>query len=199
MNDTDYDVRIRELESQLQAREDAIQCQICMERDKNMLFLCGHGACKECSERIEVCHICRTVIQNRIPIYQWPIRNHRVRTQAAFKWQVSCVVTRLNSTRKSARRPGISSFNYEKQWCYVCFVHLKYNSLPASLKQVHVITKFNSPLFSFLQQTLPLLHFVAPAFLTKCNTERDNCLIIQRRKSLVHFTEFVTGKRKTWT
>ena len=69
MDETEFAERIRRLESQLQAREDAIQCQICMERDKNVVFFCGHGACKECSERLKDCHICRKTIQNRIPFY----------------------------------------------------------------------------------------------------------------------------------
>ena len=70
MDETDYAERIRALESRLQAREDAIQCAICMERDKQILFLCGHGACRECSERLETCHICRRQIQNKIQMYQ---------------------------------------------------------------------------------------------------------------------------------
>lgn len=69
MDETDYAERVRQLESQLRAREDAIQCPICMERDKNMLFLCGHGACKECSERLQTCHICREEIRNKIPMF----------------------------------------------------------------------------------------------------------------------------------
>ena len=73
MDETDYAERIRALESRLQAREDAIQCAICMERDKQILFLCGHGACRECSERLETCHICRRQIQNKIQMYQWQI------------------------------------------------------------------------------------------------------------------------------
>ena len=69
MDETDYAERIRRLESQLQARDDVILCQICMERDKNVVFFCGHSACKECSERLEHCHVCRQTIQNRIRFY----------------------------------------------------------------------------------------------------------------------------------
>ena len=69
MDETDYAERTRFLESRLEARENVIQCQICMERDRNMVFLCGHGACKECSERLQICHVCRQTIQNRIPTY----------------------------------------------------------------------------------------------------------------------------------
>lgn len=53
----------------LRQREDAIQCAICMERDKSVVFLCGHMACKICSDRIQVCHICRVEIQNRVQVF----------------------------------------------------------------------------------------------------------------------------------
>ncbi|CAH3156860.1 unnamed protein product, partial [Porites lobata] len=64
MDETYYAERIRLLESQLQAREDVIQCQICMERHKTVVFFCGHGTCKECSEGLINCHICRQTIQS---------------------------------------------------------------------------------------------------------------------------------------
>ena len=62
MDARDYEDRLRSLENHL-------ECQICMERDKNMVFLCGHGACRECSERLQTCHVCRKPIQNRIQTY----------------------------------------------------------------------------------------------------------------------------------
>lgn len=69
MDQTDYNERVRSLEERLRVMEEDKQCQICMERDKNMVFLCGHGACKECSERLRSCHVCRESIQNKIQIY----------------------------------------------------------------------------------------------------------------------------------
>ncbi|KAL9962405.1 hypothetical protein ACROYT_G031506 [Oculina patagonica] len=69
MDSIDYNERVRSLENRLRAMEDDRQCPICMERDKNMVFLCGHGACEECSERLAVCHVCRKTIQNRIHTY----------------------------------------------------------------------------------------------------------------------------------
>ena len=71
---------VRELERlqvRLQEREDAIQCAICMERDKTVVFLCGHMACKICSDRLQICHICRVEIQNRVQVYRWPTREVR--------------------------------------------------------------------------------------------------------------------------
>ena len=69
MDATEYNQRVRTLEERLRVMEDDRQCQICMERDKNMVFLCGHAACRECSERLQVCHVCRQTIQNRITMY----------------------------------------------------------------------------------------------------------------------------------
>lgn len=64
---------VRELERLqvlLQEREDVIVCAICMEREKNVVFLCGHMACSICSDRLQVCHICRVEIQNRVQVYR---------------------------------------------------------------------------------------------------------------------------------
>ena len=49
------------------------ECQICYDRDKNMVFLpCGHQACSICSDRItdHRCHICREWIQQKHKIFQ---------------------------------------------------------------------------------------------------------------------------------
>lgn len=69
MDATDMAREIQRLEARLQEREDTIQCSICMERDKTVVFLCGHGACHQCSDRLQICHICRVEIQNRIQMY----------------------------------------------------------------------------------------------------------------------------------
>ena len=64
---------VRELERLqvlLQERDDVIVCAICMEREKNVVFLCGHMACSICSDRLQVCHICREEIQNRVQVYR---------------------------------------------------------------------------------------------------------------------------------
>ena len=65
MDETDYAERIRLLESKLKAIAWIdVPCQICMERDQNTTFSCGHGACKECSERLINCHICGQTIES---------------------------------------------------------------------------------------------------------------------------------------
>ena len=69
MDVTDYAHRLRSLQEQLKAKENATQCQICMERDKDVVFMCGHGACARCSNKLRDCHVCRKTIQNRIRLF----------------------------------------------------------------------------------------------------------------------------------
>ncbi|XP_075541879.1 E3 ubiquitin-protein ligase MIB2-like isoform X2 [Dermacentor variabilis] len=59
----------RELEARLQQLEEAHSCGICMERQRNVIFLCGHGACDVCVADLEACHMCRETITKKITIY----------------------------------------------------------------------------------------------------------------------------------
>lgn len=61
--------RQQELDSRLQELEDRHQCAICMERQRSVVFLCGHGACAECSENLDRCHMCRVPVERKIPIF----------------------------------------------------------------------------------------------------------------------------------
>ncbi|KAJ6430374.1 hypothetical protein OIU84_021721 [Salix udensis] len=44
-------------------------CPICLSNPKNMAFGCGHQTCCDCGEDLEVCPICRDLIQTRIRLY----------------------------------------------------------------------------------------------------------------------------------
>jgi E3 ubiquitin-protein ligase mind-bomb len=57
------------LEAKVQDLEDRFLCSICMERNKTIVFLCGHGACSACSETLNTCHMCRSVITKKIFLY----------------------------------------------------------------------------------------------------------------------------------
>ena len=57
------------LEAKVQDLEDRFLCSICMERNKTIVFLCGHGACPQCSETLTTCHMCRSVITKKILLY----------------------------------------------------------------------------------------------------------------------------------
>ncbi len=63
------DRHIHALEAKVQDLEDRFLCTICMERNKTIVFLCGHGACSDCAENLSTCHMCRSVITNKIFLY----------------------------------------------------------------------------------------------------------------------------------
>lgn len=44
-------------------------CAVCMDRPKQIAFLCGHQACEQCSPLFTECHTCRTPIEGRIRLY----------------------------------------------------------------------------------------------------------------------------------
>lgn len=61
--------RLRYLESKIAEIEEAHCCSICMERRRNVVFLCGHSACDKCSHTLKICHMCRKTITKKINIY----------------------------------------------------------------------------------------------------------------------------------
>ncbi|KAL8597671.1 hypothetical protein ACOMHN_012638 [Nucella lapillus] len=62
-------VNTMELKRRLQEMEDSLLCAVCMERQKDLVFKCGHAVCKTCSESLQFCPMCRKVITLRIPLY----------------------------------------------------------------------------------------------------------------------------------
>ncbi|CAG9771297.1 unnamed protein product [Ceutorhynchus assimilis] len=61
--------RMRYLESKIAEIEESHACSICMERKRNIVFLCGHGTCQKCADTLKTCHMCRKTITKKIPIY----------------------------------------------------------------------------------------------------------------------------------
>ncbi|XP_057380632.1 E3 ubiquitin-protein ligase MIB2-like [Daphnia carinata] len=61
--------RLKYLESRIAEIEEAYTCSICMERRRNVAFLCGHGACDSCSQTLRTCHMCRKLIARKINLY----------------------------------------------------------------------------------------------------------------------------------
>jgi len=57
------------LQQQLQDMKEQTACPVCMDRLKNMIFLCGHGTCQFCGDRVNECPICRKQIDKRILVY----------------------------------------------------------------------------------------------------------------------------------
>ncbi|XP_045602948.1 E3 ubiquitin-protein ligase MIB2 isoform X3 [Procambarus clarkii] len=61
--------RLRYLETKIAEIEEAHCCSICMERRRNVAFLCGHGACVVCAHTLKTCHMCRKPISKKINLY----------------------------------------------------------------------------------------------------------------------------------
>lgn len=59
----------KKLEAKVRELEDTLNCGICMERQRNIIFMCGHGSCDDCAKNLQDCHICRRTITNRINVY----------------------------------------------------------------------------------------------------------------------------------
>jgi len=62
-------VSVARLQQELQEIREQVHCPICMDRLKNMVFLCGHGVCQNCGDRVQECPICRKQIEKSIILY----------------------------------------------------------------------------------------------------------------------------------
>ncbi|RWS21953.1 E3 ubiquitin-protein ligase MIB1-like protein [Leptotrombidium deliense] len=65
MSNTD----VQKLQQQLQDIKEQTMCPVCLDRLKNMIFLCGHGTCQMCGDRMSECPICRKSVEKRILLY----------------------------------------------------------------------------------------------------------------------------------
>ena len=57
------------LQQQLADIKEQTMCPVCLDRLKNMIFLCGHGTCQMCGDRMSECPICRKTVERRILLY----------------------------------------------------------------------------------------------------------------------------------
>lgn len=57
------------LQAHVREIEDANMCAICLEKVRNVAFMCGHGTCMECSSSLEVCPMCRKPIVKKIQLF----------------------------------------------------------------------------------------------------------------------------------
>ncbi|KAJ8921041.1 hypothetical protein NQ315_015837 [Exocentrus adspersus] len=60
---------IQKLQQQLQDIKEQTMCPVCLDRRKNMIFLCGHGLCQMCGDQMTECPICRKAVEKRILLY----------------------------------------------------------------------------------------------------------------------------------
>ncbi|XP_022777727.1 E3 ubiquitin-protein ligase MIB2-like [Stylophora pistillata] len=59
----------QQLEAKFRKLEESVVCCICVERKKDVIFRCGHGACQFCAEQLSVCHICQKPIEMKIQMF----------------------------------------------------------------------------------------------------------------------------------
>ncbi|KAH0617785.1 hypothetical protein JD844_016372 [Phrynosoma platyrhinos] len=68
-DNTNVNADVQKLQQQLQDIKEQTMCPVCLDRLKNMIFLCGHGTCQLCGDRMSECPICRKAIERRILLY----------------------------------------------------------------------------------------------------------------------------------
>lgn len=69
INDKSLALKYQLLEGKMRKLEETIVCCICVERKKNVIFLCGHGTCQSCAQQLKTCPICQKPIEKKIPIF----------------------------------------------------------------------------------------------------------------------------------
>uniref|UniRef100_A0A1I8JDX0 AP2/ERF domain-containing protein n=1 Tax=Macrostomum lignano TaxID=282301 RepID=A0A1I8JDX0_9PLAT len=60
---------MQKIQQQLLDIREQTSCPVCLDRLKNMVFLCGHGTCQHCGDQMTVCPICRKPIERRVLVY----------------------------------------------------------------------------------------------------------------------------------
>ncbi|XP_045135412.1 E3 ubiquitin-protein ligase MIB1-like isoform X2 [Portunus trituberculatus] len=60
---------LQKLQQQLHDIKEQTMCPVCLDRLKNMIFLCGHGTCQMCGDRMHECPICRKPVEKRILVF----------------------------------------------------------------------------------------------------------------------------------
>jgi Zinc finger, C3HC4 type (RING finger) len=61
---------VQKLTQQLQDIKEQTMCPVCFDRLKNMVFLCGHGTCQMCGDRLTSgCPICRKPVEKTIILF----------------------------------------------------------------------------------------------------------------------------------
>ncbi|KAI0220924.1 E3 ubiquitin-protein ligase MIB2 [Lamellibrachia satsuma] len=63
------ELQVKELERKVQELEESQICSICLEHQRSIIFLCGHGACAKCAKSLKICHMCRMPISNKINVF----------------------------------------------------------------------------------------------------------------------------------
>jgi len=46
-----------------------IRCSVCLDKDCQIVFSCGHMICERCDQSLRKCHICRMKILRRVRVF----------------------------------------------------------------------------------------------------------------------------------
>ncbi|TPP59042.1 E3 ubiquitin-protein ligase mib1, partial [Fasciola gigantica] len=60
---------LSKLKHELQVMREQIRCPICLDRSRNLVFMCGHATCQWCGDQVTACPICRRAVESRIILY----------------------------------------------------------------------------------------------------------------------------------
>ncbi|XP_067046975.1 ankyrin-3-like isoform X2 [Acropora muricata] len=69
VNNKSLATKYQALERKMRKLEESIECCICTERRKNVVFPCGHGTCRDCADQLVTCHICQKKITKKIQTF----------------------------------------------------------------------------------------------------------------------------------
>lgn len=95
-------------------------CPVCLDRLKNMIFMCGHGTCQLCGDRMSECPICRKAIERRILLYQ----SARPSQPPCFSATV-CAAALISTFLYPQGSPCLT-LSYKRHQCYT--IHLYFIS-----------------------------------------------------------------------
>ena len=56
-------------EAAKEAAQESRLCTICIEREANLAFGCGHQACETCGAKLKACHICRRKVESSLKLF----------------------------------------------------------------------------------------------------------------------------------
>jgi len=58
-----------QMKQQLDDMKQQILCPVCMDRSRNLAFMCGHTTCQFCGDRVKECPICRKPVEKRVLLF----------------------------------------------------------------------------------------------------------------------------------
>ena len=63
------EAQVAQVRERMEEQVEARQCALCMDKDKDCTFACGHQTCMQCALQLSVCHICQQRVTVRTRTY----------------------------------------------------------------------------------------------------------------------------------